>query len=172
MLAAYLYNRRTTKVKPFFAPLVLLALFGAISAALPSCGGTQIELPEQRLTGSIDGQEWDMKFANAYIFSSDLKYQLKFLSTAEGGDDPCAVPFTANTHVSIIMPLQIRSYSLPLPIVEESARFQFSNGSSAIATSGFLEIYDIVNARVFGYMQAQLDDDNTVEGSFEAFICN
>lgn len=163
---------RSSKITVFFGPLFALLVISSSLLGLSGCGGSEIQLPEQRLTGLIAGEDWDMKFANAYIFSSDLKYQLKFLSTKEGGDDPCAVPSTANPHVSIIMQLQIRSYSLPLPFVQESARFQFENGSSSIATSGFLEIYDIVNSRVFGYLQAQLDDGNTVEGSFEAFICN
>lgn len=169
---AWFVGMLPSKITTFLAPFVFIVITTWLLMGLSGCGGNEIQLPQQRLTGQIAGEDWDMKFANGYIFSSDLKYQLKFLSTKEGGDDPCAVPSTANTHISIIMQLQVRSYSLPLPIVEESVRFQFGNGSSSIATSGFLEIYDINNSRVFGYLQAQLDDDNTVEGSFEAFICN
>ncbi len=139
---------------------------------LTNCGENDIQLPDQVLVGKVEGKDWELKFGNAFIFSSDLKYQIKFLSTQESAQDPCAVPNTGNNHISMIMPLQRGSFSIPLPIVSESARFHYSDGSSAIATSGFLEIFDIDNLRIFGYLQAQLDDDNTVEGSFEVLICN
>ncbi len=147
--------------------LLFLGLF-----FLTNCGESEIQLPDQVLVGQVEGEAWELKFANAYIYSSDLKYQIKFLSTKEGGQDPCALPSTANSHISLIMPLQRGSFSIPLPITTESARFHWSDGSSAIATSGFLEIFDIDNLRIFGYLQAQLDDENTVEGSFEVQICN
>ena len=35
-----------------------------------------------------------------------------------------------------------------------------------------MEIYLIDNAQMFGYIQAILDDENTVEGSFEVRFCN
>lgn len=147
--------------------LCLIALL-----ALANCGQSDIQLPEQELQGMVNGEDWEIKFSNAYIYSSDLKYQIKFLSTVEGGNDPCAVPSTGNDHVSMIMQLRIGSFSVPFPFVEDSPRFEWSDGNSVIATSGFLEIFDIVNSRVFGYLQAHLDDGNTVEGSFEALICN
>jgi hypothetical protein len=136
------------------------------------CGQNEIELPEQELQGMVDGEPWQVKFSNGYLYSSDFKYQIKFLSTRESAEDPCAVPSTSNAHVSMIFQLSRGSFSVPFPIIEDSPRFLWANGGSAIATSGFLEIFDISNARVFGYLQAQLDDDNTVEGSFEAVICN
>lgn len=139
---------------------------------LTGCGQNEIQLPDQELEGMVAGEPWKFKLGNAYLYSSDLKYQIKFLSTEEGAEDPCTVPSTANAHVSMIMQLRRGSFSIPLPITDESARFHWPNGSSAIATSGFLEIFDINNARVFGYLQAQLDEDNIVEGSFEVLICN
>lgn len=153
---------KTTPIFLLISGLLLLA----------SCGQNEIQLPDKKLQGMVDGQEWEIKFANAYIYSSDLKYQIKFLSTEEGAKDPCAVPSTSNAHISIIMQLRPGSFSIPLPFTNESARFNWPNGSSAIATSGFLEIFDIDNSRIFGYLQAQLDDDNTIEGSFQAVICN
>lgn len=139
---------------------------------LISCGENQIQLPDKKLQGVVDGEEWEMKFANAYIYSSDFKYRITFLSTLEGAEDPCTVPSTSNSHITLIMQLNRGSFSIPLPIVDESARFNWTTGGSAIAASGFLEIFDIDNSRIFGYLQAQLDDENTIEGSFEAFICN
>ena len=147
-------------------------LVSMLCVTLVNCGKNEIQLPEKQLGGKVNGEDWELKFGNAYIYSSDLKYQLRFLSKKEGAEDPCAVPSTSNPHVSMIMRLQRGSFSIPLPIVAESARFNFGDGSSAIATSGFLEIFDIDNSRIFGYLQAQLDDDNSIEGSFEVLICN
>lgn len=157
-----LSEMKTTSLFTFFLGCLLLL----------NCGGDEIQLPDQQLQGKVDGEDWELKFSNAYLFSSDFKYQIKFLSMKEGGQDPCSIPSTTNPHVSMIMPLQRGSFSIPLPNTNESARFNWSNGSSAIATSGFLEIFDISNSRVFGYLQAQLDNENTVEGSFEIVICN
>jgi len=139
---------------------------------LGGCGQDEIQLSDQQLQGMVAGEEWQLKFSNAYLYSSDFKYQIKFLSTRESAEDPCAVPSTANAHVSMIIQLQRGSFSIPLPITDESARFNWSDGSSAIATSGFLEIFDVSNSRIFGYLQAQLDDENSIEGSFEVIICN
>lgn len=136
------------------------------------CGENDIQLPDQVLQGQVDGNEWEMKFANAYLFSTDLKYQIRFLSTQENAVDPCTVPSTANTHVSMIFQLRRGSFSVPFPLINDSPRFHFADGSTAIATSGFLEVFEIVNGRIFGYLQAQLDDENIVEGSFDAVICN
>lgn len=139
---------------------------------ISSCLKNDVQLPDKELEGMIAGQAWEYKFANAYLYSSDFKYRIRFLSTKEPGEDPCAVPSTGNAHLSIVIPLEIASYNLQLPIIEETARFEIAGGNSVIATSGFLEIYHIDNSRVFGYIQAILDDDNSVEGSFEAVICN
>ncbi len=150
--------------------VLIIAISGCLF--LSNCGKDEIQLPEQDLTGKVDGEAWDLKFSSGFIFSSDLKYRVRFLSTQEGASDPCNVPSTGNTHVSIVIPLQRGSFSLPLPILEESARFHLADGNTILAASGFLEIFDIDNARIFGYLQAQLDDDNSVEGSFEALLCN
>ncbi len=152
----------------------VLLLFGSIflMVFLTYCGKDEINLPQQVITGKMAGKSWDLKFANAYLYSSDLKYRIQFLSTREFGDDACAVPSTGNPYLSIIIEPRAGSYSLPLPINEQSCRFNLSPGNFLIATSGFLEIFDVTNSRIFGYIQAVLDDDNTVEGSFEAMICN
>ena len=118
------------------------------------------------MQGLIGGEDWQIKFGNAFLFSTDFKYQFRFLSTREGVNDPCGLPSTANAHVSMIMKLQQSgSFSVPFPVTSESPRFHFSDGSTAIATGGFLEIFATSQTQTFGYLQAQLDDNTTVEGS-------
>lgn len=143
-----------------------------VQVCIAGCGNNEIQIPNQRLVGTVSGEEWNYKSANAFLFSSDFKYEIKFLSTNESAEDPCAVPSPGSPYVSIVLSPVIGSYSLPLPNLQESARFHESVGLGVIATSGFLEIFDVNGGRIFGYMQAVLDDDNTVEGSFEAIICN
>ena len=142
------------------------------SLLLINCGRDEIQLSEQQVKGLIAGVGWEYKSSNAFIFSSNLKYQIMLLSNKETAKDPCTVRISGNTHISMIVPLQRGSFSLPLPNVQESPRFHISAGNTPIATSGFLEIFDINNSIIFGYLQAQFDDENTVEGSFEAFVCN
>ena len=148
--------------------LILLLL----QSILSGCGNDEIQIPNQRLVGMVAGEEWNYKSANAFLFSSDFKYEITFLSTNESAEDPCLVPSPANPHISMVISPVIGSYSLPLPNIQESTQFHESVGIGVIATSGFLEIFDVNGGRIFGYMQAVLDDDNTVEGSFEAIICN
>ena len=124
------------------------------------------------MQGSVTEEAWEIKFANGFIYSSDFKYEVKFLSTKEGASDPCAVPSTGNPFVSMIIPLQRGSFSIPLPINDESVKFHDGRGTTLHATSGFLEIFDIDNSRIFGYLQAHRDDENSVEGSFEVVLCN
>ncbi len=143
-----------------------------ISALSTHCGKDEIQLPNQRLQGVVAGEAWTSKSAHAFIFSSDLKYRVKFLSSKEASEDPCAVPSPGNSFVSMIIPLQTGSFSIPLPNPQESPRFHITSSDTQIATSGFLEIFDVDGARIFGYLEAQLDDENTVEGSFEVLICN
>ena len=149
---------------------VALSIFAF--ALLIGCSQDEIQLPDQKLSGTVASEEWEIKFANAYLISSDLKYRIQFLSSKESGEDPCAIPSPGNPFVSMEIPLQRGSFSVPFPNINESPRFHVTNSSALNATSGFLEIYDVVNSRITGYLQAILDENNSVEGYFEVIICN
>ena len=137
-----------------------------------SCGGDDLDIANTPLTGTIEGESWSYENGNGYLFSSDLKYRIRLLSTEENVDDPCTSPRPNKPHVSFIVSPVIGSYSLPLPNLQESAQFHVNTATSSFATSGFLEIFDVSNNRMIGYIQAQLDEQNTVEGNFEAVLCN
>ncbi len=150
-------------------------IIGGISFTilLSSCKADEIDLPDEPLAGKIDGQDWETKFGNAYIYSSDLKYKYLLLSTAELGDDPCPILSSSNPHLQMILPLGTGSYSLPLPVFSENVKFVLGDGTVLSATSGFIEVIAINpdTNELVGYLQADFDEDNEVMGTFIIELC-
>jgi len=50
--------------------------------------------------------------------------------------------------------------------------FELSPSASLKAVCGSMSIFDIQNNIVVGYLQAELDDKNKVEGVFRMSICD
>ncbi|WP_424962627.1 hypothetical protein [Ekhidna sp.] len=153
----------------------LLAL-GFISL-IAGCGKDEVELPEEVLQGKIDGEEWTYKSANAFLESADFRYRVTFLSTEETVADPCALRSTAKRHITAFLrfPEYEGNYSVSPQLVNDNevvVTFNADISGSLVASSGFMSIFAIENRVVFGYLQAVLDDDNTVEGSFQIRLCN
>lgn len=142
-----------------------------------SCGKDEVELPDKVLQGEINGQEWTYKSANAFLESADFIYKVTFLSTEESVSDPCALRSTAKRNVTAFLrfPEYEGNYSITPQLVSSNdvvVTFNANISGSLIATSGFMSIFAIENRVVFGYLQAVLDDENTVEGSFQIRLCN
>jgi hypothetical protein len=137
------------------------------------CSKSEIQIPDQPLNGLVDGEPWEYQSANAFLFSSDLRYRMNFISANEfGSNDPCGIPVPASNHLSMIFKPAIGSYSFPLPETNQSIKFVLQDGKELFATSGFLEVIFLDRDFMRGYMQAILDDENTVEGIFEVRFCN
>ena len=152
---------------------VLLALVSM--SVFSSCGNDAIELPQQELTGTIDGESWDYQSANGYLISSDFRYRVRFLSDKESVNDPCTLPSPTLKHVRAIFRPAERSYFVAPDAIDDNqvqVSFEISPSRSLIASSGFMEIYAIDNLVAIGYLQAVLDDDHSVEGLFEIRLCN
>lgn len=140
-----------------------------------ACSGDEIELPQNELEGTINGQAWSYKSANGYLVSSDFQYGIRFLSSEETVKDPCTQPNPTITHVSAVFRPAMGSFFVAPQAIDNNqvkVVFELSPGQSLTATSGFMEVYAIDNQVVVGYLQAVLDDDNRVEGSFEIRLCN
>lgn len=155
-----------------FAVIILL-LFSTL--LFVSCGNDQLQLPNNRLEGIIDSEDWNSDKANAYLFSTDSKYEIKFLSSEEPGTDPCAIPRPSKPYLSAVFRPSERDFSFSNVIIEPNqvvVKIHPSFSEEFIITNGFMSIYLIENANMFGYIQAILDDENTVEGSFEVRLCN
>lgn len=148
--------------------LFLILLFG--------CKGDEIQLPAKQLEGLINGEDWSYKSANAYLFSTDAKYEARFLSSKESAKDPCTLRIPSLAHVRAIFRPAVGSFFVePQAINNNQAQvyFELSPSQSLVASSGFMEIYAIDGQVIIGYLQAVLDkENNVVEGSFEIRVCN
>ncbi|MEP1034099.1 hypothetical protein [Ekhidna sp.] len=153
----------------------LVVLLIGTASIFSGCGNDDIQLPDQKLEGKIDGGEWNYQSANGYLFSSDFQYQVRFLSDEESVSDPCTLPAPTLKHVKAIFKPAERSFFVAPQVIDDNqvqVSFEVSSSRSLIASSGFMEIYAIDNLVVIGYLQAVLDDDHTVEGLFEIRLCN
>ena len=151
-----------------FISILGLAFVGLMS----SCGGDKIDIPDTPLEGLVAGEEWTFKMGGYRVFfPNDHTYS--FHSMEESGNDPCALVSTSTPYLTVVIPAAQASTSLPL--LDPLRNFQFNDGSGKVlgATSGFIEIFarDPLTGRIFGYLQAIFDEDNTVEGRFEVEPC-
>ncbi len=164
-------NRLSTMLSRRFKHFIFILGLGGLSFSI-SCGD-KIDIPNTPLAGKIDGQDWEFKFGNAYIFSGGQipEYTFRLLSTSELGNDPCPIVSTTKAHLKMVLPLGTGSYSIPFSDFNETVKFDYGNGTVLAATSGFVEIFAIDQNQLIGYIQAVLDDDNIVEGRFVIEIC-
>ncbi len=150
-------------------------LLVALSTVLVSCGDNDIQVPDQMLQGQINGQEWSSRSANAYRIPPSFLYRARFLSSEEPVSDPCALPAPSLSNVKAIFRPSEGSFFVSPQVASDNqvqVSFDVTPSRSLIATSGFMEVYAIDNLVVIGYLQAVLDDNHTVEGSFEIRLCN
>lgn len=138
--------------------------------------GDELDIPDNPLEGQIDGMEWSYGSANAYRLTTDGQFRARFLSKLEAVSDPCTRPSPGLTHVkAIFRPALGVSYSVAPQAIDQNqvqVAFEISASKTLIATSGFMEVYDINNSVLVGYLQAQLDDGNKVEGAFQMSLCD
>jgi len=167
VIKGVIYKSRET-FKTTLAGLLLLTF-------LSGCKSDDVQLPANKLEGFVDGKEWSYKSANGYLISSDFKYRVRFLSSEETVSDPCSQPNPSITHVkAIFKPSEGSFFVAPQAIDDNQVQvtFEISTSQNITATSGFMEIYAIDNLVAVGYLQAVLDDDHKVEGSFQIRLCN
>lgn len=140
---------------------------------LISCKGDDIDLPNDPLAGKIGGIDWDYKFGNGYPFSFDGKFKFLLLSTMESGQDPCPIVSSGNPHLQMVLPYGTGSYTIPLSIFDESVKFVLGDGTVFQATSGIIEVFAINpdTQQLVGYIQADFDEDNSVQGRFIVELC-
>ncbi|MEM7297890.1 MAG: hypothetical protein AAF391_06450 [Bacteroidota bacterium] len=139
------------------------------------CANDDIQLPDQELLGTIDGEDWEYDSANGFLQTTDFQYLARFLSDKETVSDPCALPRPGRMHVKAIFRPAIGSFTVTPQAISNNqvqVAFEISPAKTLIAGSGFMEIFDINNQIVFGYLQAIVDDENMVEGAFQVRLCN
>ncbi len=123
------------------------------------------------LAGRIGGNPWTYELGNAFLNNVNGTFELTFFSEEEPSAEACAIAATGLRHITLTVPERPGNYNLPLN--GNSAIFhQEQSASSFSATSGFVEITQIVGNQISGYLQATFDADNMVEGQFRLKICN
>ena len=157
------------KTSLFFLSALALSLF-------QNCGTDTIELPENDLEGKIEGVDWLYGSANAYGRTNG-QYEVRFISSQESSEaNPCSLRSPGITHVRAIFTPGTGNFTVsPLALDNNQIQviFQVTNAKAVIANSGFMEVFDIRDGNIFGYLQASEDVNNTfVEGRVEIVVCN
>ena len=124
----------------------------------------------QELNGSVNGEAWTLKMAGATRDLQRKTVEISFYSKEEIGDDPCAIAISGKNHLSIQLPYAEDNYSIPS--ADANLIFNFAGSIKSVnASSGFIELNTIIGNVISGYLIAEFDDDNKVEGQFRATIC-
>lgn len=143
---------------------------------LPLCFmgcGSELDIPNQPLQGQINGESWTSELANAFQLPGG-QIRARFLSELEPVADPCTLPSPGLAHVKAIFRPSLGDYNVaPVALDDNQVQvaFELSPSVSLTAVSGSMSIFDINNGIAVGFLQAQLDDDNQVEGVFTMSFC-
>ncbi len=125
-------------------------------------------------TGVISGVEWQFDVGTAIFEEIDEQYTINLIGVAEQlGDDGCSVLFPGQEYVRFTVGAATGRTSLPFEFANQGVKFypDRSVGGFELATTGFVELTEITANQVIGNIEASLDADNQVSGSFVATIC-
>jgi len=157
-------------IAPRLFRIVLLAATGYLSSCKDDISGFDLE--KDPLKGKIGGEEWQYAAGSANVNNSS--YYLEGLIVGESTQDPCAIRVSSKLHLSIKIPGRKGSYNINSSLNSEATIiFNLPNGVKRFtATGGFVEVVAVGSQQLIGYMSADFDDDNTVQGSFLLEFCN
>lgn len=145
--------------------------FAVLTAGLfISCGDDKIDIPDTPLEGLVGGEQWDFKMGFFRQWSAS-EYEYRLFSTQEQANDPCAVVSTSNPFIRVVVPSSGQSHQVTNADLRKNLKFDLGNGTVLNASSGFIEIFAFDGFRLYGYLQAIFDEQNTVQGRFEIEPC-
>ena len=151
-------------------------LFGLAIISLVTIGScddkvNQFDLDKDPLKGKIDGVEWE--YTGGRVDYSNFSNQAVGKIFNENLTDPCARVNTIFAHLDVAFPTERGNYNLPFINNTGFIKFVTPNGGPIYtATSGFLEIVEVNGFEIIGFISADFDEDNNVQGSFLVRICN
>ena len=130
------------------------------------------DLERDPLRGKIGGEDWNYTAGNAQFNTFDN--DITGLITAIDISDPCAIRISNDPHITLKFPAVRRNYTLPFINQNDGfVIFNLKGGTKKLtATSGFLEVVAITSTEVVGYISADFDEKNNVQGAFLLQICN
>ena len=130
----------------------------------------KFDLNKDPLSGKIDGVEWN--YTGGRVDYSNFSNQAAGKIFNENLTDPCLRINTSNAHLDVAFFTQRGNYTLGL-IDSGEIKFVTPNGGAIYtATSGFIEIIEVNAFEIIGYISADFDDNNFVQGSFLVRICD
>lgn len=146
--------------------LVLIALSGILS-----CDDTLDDFDPSKnpLTGKIGGEEWT--YGSGWVGTQGFSNLLQGLILLNP-KDPCSVRLTNAGHIQVRFPAAEQTFDLPFPTQDGHVIFAETNGGRQLtASSGFIQLVSITGREAIGFLSADFDDDNFVEGTFVLEIC-
>ena len=143
-----------------------------ISVALIISCKNEDGLSENLVTGVIDGNEWHYQYAKAF-FDFNERYDVEMFGQLEIETEPCVIN-SINGYISVALPVVEGTYNLPFAQETESLKFHLPGAGQKffVANSGFIEVITVSGRRVAGFLQANFDQSNAVEGTFIFDRCN
>lgn len=152
------------------SPFVLFTLMIASLTCSIHCG-TDDPLESAPLEGRIAGETWKYKYSKSFFNEVDNVYDAELYGTQQTNDDPCSIVISGESHISIQLPNATGNYQIPaeIQVVFEQPG---AGNENFRATSGFIDITSAAGGQVVGYIQANYDDSNSVEGTFSFSRCN
>lgn len=157
----------------FFSKSAITFTVLATTVLLVSCNDdtNRLDLDKDPLKGKIGGAEWQYTVGNAQYspFNNEATGIIINLETTE----PCGVTNTILAHIKITIPTIKGTINLPDPQNRAIVKLANPNGGPIYTTTGgFIQIVEVNSREIIGYISADYDDDNYVQGSFLVEICN
>lgn len=129
---------------------------------------------ENPASGIIGGVDWQFDLGTAFFEEIDNKYTINLLGIAEGADnDGCNIIFPGEEYVRFTVDAEVGRTDIPFEFSAQGVKFypDRSVGGFELATDGYVEITAITDNQVTGVLDATLDSNNQVSGSFVVTIC-
>ncbi|REE01735.1 hypothetical protein [Marinoscillum furvescens] len=127
---------------------------------------------KDRLEGKIAGEAWAYRTGNLR-YSTSIN-ALTGLIVDFDVQEPCGVRLTSQPHVELRIPAQRGNYDLN-SFTDNRLYLKLHHENSTkiyTATAGFVEVLAISQLEAMGFISAEFDENNKVQGSFLLRICN
>ncbi|MBR09613.1 MAG: hypothetical protein CMP48_18250 [Rickettsiales bacterium] len=151
--------------------VILLLAIGSL-ILFSSCDDdvNNFDLDKDPLSGKIGGVDWS--YTGGRVDYSTISNQAAGKIFNQELTDPCLTVNTINAHLDIALFTALGTYNIGL-LNSGEVRFILPNSSARYtAATGFIQIVEVTQFEIIGYLSARWDDDNFVEGSFLVNICN
>lgn len=148
----------------------MVGLLGVFAACGGSDGGNYPAHEDQPLQGTIDGEDWEYGAASATVSDDELSLEVY----GSDVDEPCGAVQSEEWKIITSLPAAEERHELEVSLTDEDAQsVTFAkDGNNVIIGNGFIEVTSLGESTVEVDLVADQDEENTVNGSFEATRCD